>query len=79
MGTTILQIGALYYIYCSQPTIKNNSPSSITELSNLLNNEVSTIQEKAECLEKEGLIQFKLGSKNRKILILNYDKLEIPI
>jgi DNA-binding MarR family transcriptional regulator len=59
--------------------IKNNSPASIKELASLLNKEVSTVQKKAKCLEKEGLIQFKLGSKNRRIPILNYDKLEIPI
>ncbi|MCL2116214.1 MAG: winged helix-turn-helix transcriptional regulator [Methanobrevibacter sp.] len=60
-------------------TIKENNPNSISELAKILNKEVSFVQKKVNLLEKEGLIDFKYGSKNRKIPIVNYDKIEIAI
>jgi len=59
--------------------IKNNQPKSISELAKLTNKEVSAVQKKVKLLEKEGIIKFKRGSKNRKIPVFNFDKLEIPI
>lgn len=59
-------------------TIKDNSPNSISELAKLLNKETSFVQ-KVNLLEKEGLLDFKYGSKNRKIPLVNYDKIEIAI
>ena len=60
-------------------TIKDNNPNSISELAKLLNKEVSFVQKKVSVLKKEGLLDFKHGSKNRKIPIVNYDKIEIVI
>jgi len=59
--------------------IKTKKPKSVSELAKLLNKKTSTISNKVNLLEKEGLIELKTGSKNRKIPIFNYDKLEIPI
>ena len=59
--------------------IKNNQPKSINELAKLTNKEVSAVQKKVKLLEKEGIINFESGSKNRKIPVFNFDKLEIPI
>jgi DNA-binding MarR family transcriptional regulator len=59
--------------------IKKQNPNSISELANIVNKKVSTITTKVNNLEKEGLISFKYGSKNRKIPIINYDKIEIAI
>jgi len=59
--------------------IKNNQPKSISELAKLTNKEVSAVQKKVKLLEKEGIINFESGSKNRKIPVFNFDKLEIPI
>ena len=60
-------------------TIKDNNPNSISELARLLDKEVSFVQKKVNFLEKEGLLNFKHGSKNRKIPIVDYDKIEIAI
>jgi len=60
-------------------TIKDNNPNSISELAKLMNKEVSFIQKKVNTLKKEGLLDFKQGSKNRKIPIVDYDKIEIAI
>jgi len=59
--------------------IKNNQPKSISELAKLTNKEVSAVQKKVKLLEKEGIINFVSGSKNRKMPVFNFDKLEIPI
>ncbi|MDR0911328.1 MAG: MarR family transcriptional regulator [Methanobrevibacter sp.] len=59
--------------------IKKQNPKSVSELANIVNKKVSTIATKVNNLEKEGLISFKYGSKNRKIPIINYDKIEIAI
>ncbi|MGL6298511.1 MAG: MarR family transcriptional regulator [Methanobacteriaceae archaeon] len=59
--------------------IKVKSPKSISELAKLINKDVSATQRKVNTLEKEGLIDFERGSKNRKIPIINYDKIEIAI
>ena len=59
--------------------IKDKKPNSISELAKLMGKEVSFVQKKVNILKKEGLIDFKYGTKNRKIPIVNYDKLEISI
>ena len=59
--------------------IKNKKPKSVSELAKLLNKKTSTISNKVNLLEKEGLIEIKSGTKNRKIPTFNYDKIEIPI
>ena len=59
-------------------SIKNKKPKSVSELAKLLNKKTSMISNKVNLLEKEGLIELKNGSKNRKIPIFNYDKIEIP-
>lgn len=59
--------------------IKVKSPKSISELAKLINKDVSATQRKVNTLEKEGLIDFERGSKNRKIPIITYDKIEIAI
>ena len=59
--------------------IKNENPQSIRELARMIHEDVSNTQRRISRLEKEGLIQLKKGSKNRKIPILNYDKIEIAI
>ena len=60
-------------------TIKDKNPRSLSELAKLTNKEVSFVQKKVNALKKEGLIDFEYGSKNRKIPIVNYDKMEIVI
>jgi predicted transcriptional regulator len=60
-------------------SIKNNKPKSVSELAKLVNKKTSTISNKVNLLEKEGLIELKEGSKNRKIPTVNYDKIEIAI
>jgi len=59
--------------------IKNKKPKSVSELAKLLNKKTSTISNKVNLLEKEGLIELKSGTKNRKIPTFNYDKIEILI
>jgi DNA-binding MarR family transcriptional regulator len=59
--------------------IKKEQPGSISELSRIIDKDVSNLQRKIDKLEKEGLISFERGLKNRKIPIVNYDKIEIPI
>lgn len=59
--------------------IKNQKPNSIKELSKLANRDISTIQHNVNILENEGLIEIKEGTKNRKIPIFNFDKIEIAI
>ncbi|MDR2623171.1 MAG: MarR family transcriptional regulator [Methanobrevibacter sp.] len=57
--------------------IKNKQPNSVSELARMVNREAGAISNKVNSLAKNGLISFKHGSKNRKIPILEYDKLEI--
>jgi DNA-binding Lrp family transcriptional regulator len=59
--------------------IKNEKPNSVSELAKLVNKETGAILNKVNLLEKNGLIRFKRGNKNRKIPIVEYDKLEIGI
>ena len=59
--------------------IKNKNPRSISELSSFVNKDVSSVQRKVNKLEKEGLISFEKGLKNRKKPVFNYDKIEIAI
>jgi len=59
--------------------IKKEQPGSLSELSRITHKDVSNLQRKIDKLEKEGLITLKRGLKNRKIPIVNYDKIEIPI
>lgn len=49
------------------------------DLAILINKDVANIQKKIKNLEKEGLIILKEGSKNRKIPVVNYDKIEIEV
>ena len=59
--------------------IKNENPQSIRELARMIHEDVSNTQRRVSRLEKEGLLELKKGSKNSKIPILNYDKIEIAI
>jgi predicted HTH transcriptional regulator len=59
--------------------IKYDNPKSIKELARLISKDVTTIQRKVNNLEKEGLISLIDGSKNSKIPVMNYDKIEIAI
>ena len=59
--------------------IKNQKPKSIKELADLAKRDISTIQRKVTILENEGLIEIKEGTKNRKVPIFNFDKMEIAI
>lgn len=59
--------------------IKKEKPQSIRELARMIHKDVSIIQPKIKELEKEGLINIKEGSKNRKIPYLNYDKITVSI
>ena len=59
--------------------IKNQKPQSIKELAELADRDISTIQRKVNILENEGLTEIKNGSKNRKVPIFNFDKMEIAI
>ncbi|MCL2116305.1 MAG: MarR family transcriptional regulator [Methanobrevibacter sp.] len=59
--------------------IKNQKPQSIKELADLAKRDISTIQRKVTILKNEGLIEIKNGTKNRKVPIFNYDKMEIAI
>ena len=59
--------------------IKNQKPQSIKELAKLANRDISTIQRKVNILKDEGLIEIKNGTKNRKVPIFNFDKMEIAI
>lgn len=60
-------------------SIKHNTPQSISELAKITDKDVSSIQRKVTMLEKEGLLDLKTGHKNRKIPVINYDKIEITI
>ena len=59
--------------------IKNNNPKSMRDLAKLMNKDVANVQRKVKNLEKEGLITLKEGSKNSKIPVVNYDKIEIEV
>ncbi|MBZ9571059.1 winged helix-turn-helix transcriptional regulator [Methanobrevibacter sp. TMH8] len=59
--------------------IKNKHPKSMRDLAKLMNKDVGNVQRKVKHLEKEGLITLEEGSKNSKIPIVNYDKIEIEI
>jgi hypothetical protein len=59
--------------------IKNQKPQSIKELADLAKRDISTVQRKVTILENEGLIEIKEGTKNRKVPVFNFDKMEIAI
>ncbi len=59
--------------------IKNEKPQSIRELARLIHKDISTVHPKVKQLEKEGLIEFKDGPKNKKIPVISYDKIEITV
>jgi len=59
--------------------IKHENPKSISELSKMIHKDISTVQKKISNLEKEGFIELIEGSKNSKIPVLNFDKIEIAI
>ena len=59
--------------------IKNQKPQSIKELADLAKRDISTIQRKVNILKNEGLIEIKDGTKNRKVPVFNFDRMEIAI
>ena len=59
--------------------IKKEKPESIRALARMIEKDVTTIHTKVKQLEQEGLIELKNGTKNRKIPVMNYDKIEIAI
>ena len=59
--------------------IKNEKPRSIRELARMIHKDIRSVHPKVLELEKEGLIELKKGSKNRKIPVMNYDKIEITV
>lgn len=59
--------------------IKTEKPQSIRELARMIHKDVSTIHPKVKKLEKEGLIEFKEGPKNKLIPVMSYDKIEIAV
>lgn len=59
--------------------IKTQNPQSIRELARMIQKDIKTVHPKVKNLEKEGLIEFKKGPKNKKIPVMNYDKIEISV
>jgi predicted HTH transcriptional regulator len=59
--------------------IKHENPKSINELAKMIKKDKSTISRKISNLEKEGFINLIEGTKNSRIPVLNYDKIEIFI
>jgi predicted transcriptional regulator len=59
--------------------IKNDKPKSVREIALKINKDPANINNKINHLANEGLISFKKGSKNSKMPILKYDKIEIAI
>ncbi len=59
--------------------IKTQKPQSIRELARMIHKDIKTVHVKVKKLEKEGLIEFKKGPKNKKIPVMNYDKIEIIV
>ena len=59
--------------------IKNENPQSIIELVRMIHKDIKTMHPKVKNLEKEGLIEFKKGPNNKKIPVMNYDKIEISV
>jgi predicted transcriptional regulator len=59
--------------------IKNEKPQSIRELARMIHKDIRTVHPKVKELEKEGLIEFKKGPKNKKIPVMSYDKIEIAV
>ncbi|PKL69098.1 MAG: hypothetical protein CVV28_03000 [Methanobacteriales archaeon HGW-Methanobacteriales-1] len=59
--------------------IKTQNPQSIRELARMIHKDIKTVHVKVKKLEKEGLIEFKKGPKNKKIPVMNYDKIEIIV
>lgn len=59
--------------------IKTQNPQSIRELARMIHKDIKTVHPKVKNLEKEGLIEFKKGPKNKKIPVMNYDKIEISV
>ena len=59
--------------------IKTEHPSSVSELAKLANKDLSSVQKKVKNLNESGFIELKKGTKNSKMPIVNYDKIEIGI
>ena len=59
--------------------IKNETPSSISELAKIANKDITSVQKKIKKLNDNGFIEIKEGKKNSKIPLINYDKIEIAI
>lgn len=57
-------------------TIKSSHPKSIRALSNQMGKNVSTIQPHVKKLEKQGIIEFKKGTRNN-IPVCNFDAIKI--
>jgi len=61
-------------------TIKNDKPQSLTEISKLMNKNVSSIQRNVTRLKEDGFIKLKEGNiNNMKIPVFNYDRIEIEM
>ena len=61
-------------------TIKNSKPKSLTDLANLVNKDVSSIQRNIVKLKEKGFIELKEGNiNNMKTPFFNYDKIEIAM
>ncbi|EKQ54187.1 MAG: hypothetical protein B655_0989 [Methanobacterium sp. Maddingley MBC34] len=59
--------------------IKNKHPTSIRNLSYILEKDLKTIQPKVHKLAKEGLLKLEPGPKNAKKPVVNFNKIEIEI
>ena len=59
--------------------IKNQKPQCNKELADLAKRDISTVQRKLNILKNDGLIEIKDRTKNLKVLVFNFDKLEITI
>lgn len=62
--------------YAIISTIKSSHPKSIRALSNQMGKNVSTIQPHIKKLEKQGIIEFKKGTRNN-IPLCNFDAIKI--
>ena len=57
--------------------IKSEHPKSIRDLSKKLNKNVSTVQPHIKKLEKQGIIEFFEGDKNKNVPVCNFDAIKI--
>jgi DNA-binding MurR/RpiR family transcriptional regulator len=60
--------------------IKENNPKSLTELSTIMNKDISTIQRKVNKLKDYGFVELKEENlNNMKTPLIDYDTIEIAI